>query len=104
MHYISKFKKLVCLALGMIYIGKYLNNYNRVKPENIIKLKHNMHYGLSIYQTKYCKTMFLALSRLSYIIFNRPVVGKATLLRKSQQIHYYRIATKLTKAYQYLLL
>jgi len=33
-------------------------------------------------------------------------MGKATLLRqKSQQAHnYYRIATKLTKAYHYLLL
>jgi len=37
--------------------------------------------------------------------FNRPVAGKTTLLRQiSQQAHYYyRIATKLAKAYQYLL-
>jgi len=39
-------------------------------------------------------------------MFNRPVVGKATLsLQKSQQTHYYhRIATKLAKAYHYMLL
>jgi len=65
-----------------------------------------MHNGLSIYQTNYCKTTFLALPRLSYTISNRPVVGKTTLLRqKSQQTHYYyRITTKLAKLYQYLLL
>jgi len=45
-----------------------------------------MHNGLSIYQTKYCKITFLALPRLSYILCNRPAVGKTTLLRqKSQQ-------------------
>jgi len=40
------------------------------------------------------------------MMFNRPVVGKTTLLRqKSQQTHYYyRIATKLAKAYHHLLL
>jgi len=50
--------------------------------------------------------MFLALPRLSYIIFNRPVVDKTILLRqKSQQAYYfYRIATKLAKACQYQLL
>jgi len=65
-----------------------------------------MYNGLSIYQVKHCKTMFLTLPRLSYKIFNRPVVGKSTLLcQKSQQTHsYYRIAKKLAKAYQYLLL
>jgi len=63
------------------YGHKYIKNYSRVKRENIIKLKHYMHNGLSIYQTKCCKTTFLALSRLSYIIFNRPVVCKTTLLR-----------------------
>jgi len=67
-----------------------------------------MHNGLSIYQIKYCKTTFLALPLppLSYIIFDRPVTGKITLLcQKSQQTHYhYRIATKLAKIYQYLLL
>jgi len=65
-----------------------------------------MHDGLSTYQTKCCKITFLALPCLSYILFNRPVVGKTTVLgQKSQQIHYYyRIATKLPKAYQYLLL
>jgi len=71
-----------------------------------MELKHYMYNGLSIYQTKYCKTMFVALPRLSYIIFNRPVVGKAKLLRqKLQQTHYYyRIATKFAKVYQYPLL
>jgi len=45
-----------------------------------------MHNGLSIYRTKYCKITFLALPRLSYILCNRPAVGKTTLLRqKSQQ-------------------
>jgi len=53
-----------------------------------------MHNGMSIYQTKYCKTMFLALPCISYILFNRPIVGNTALLRqKSQQTHYYyRIA------------
>jgi len=41
-------------------IDKYINNYSRVKPENIIMLKHYMHNGLSVYQNKYCKTTFLA--------------------------------------------
>jgi len=46
-----------------------------------MKLKHYDTYnGLSIYQTKYGKTTFLALPRLSYIIFNHPVVGKTMLL------------------------
>jgi len=40
-----------------------------------------MHNGLSIYQTKYCKTTFLALTFLSYILFNLPVVGNTALLR-----------------------
>jgi len=49
-----------------------------------------MHNGLSIYQTKYRKTAFLALPCLSSILVNRPVVGKTALLRqKSQQTHYY---------------
>jgi len=54
-----------------------------------------MHNGLSIYQTKYCETTFLALPCLSYILLNRPVVGKTALLhQKSQQTHYYyRVAT-----------
>jgi len=58
-----------------------------------------MHNGLSIYQTKYCKTTFLALPCLSYTLFNGPVVGKTALLhQKSQQTHYfYRIATKIAK-------
>jgi len=44
--------------------------------------------------------------RAYHSIVHCPVVGKTTLLRqKYQQIHYkyYRIATKLSKAYQYLL-
>jgi len=61
-----------------------------VKPENIIKLKRYMHNGLSIYQTKYSKTTFLAVPCLSSILFNRPVVGKTALLRqKSQKNHYH---------------
>jgi len=70
------------------------------KPENIMKLTHYMHNGLSIYQTKYGTTTFLVLPRPSYIIFNRPVVGKTTLLRqKSQQTHYYcRIATRVAES------
>jgi len=39
-----------------------------------------MHNGLSIYQTMYYETTFLALSRIAYIIFNHPTVGKTTLL------------------------
>jgi len=31
---------------------KYINDYSRLKPENIIKFKRYMHNGLSIYQTK----------------------------------------------------
>jgi len=58
-----------------------MNNYSRVKPENIIKLKHYMYNGLSIYEANYYKTTFRALPHLSYIIFNRPLVGKTTLLR-----------------------
>jgi len=71
-----------------------------------MKLKRYIHNGLSIYQTKYCKTTFRALPCLSSMLFNRPVVGKTALLRqKSQQAHYYyRIANKLAKAYQYQLL
>jgi len=38
--------------------------------------------GLTICQTKYCKITFLALLCLVYLIFNRPVVGRATLLRQ----------------------
>jgi len=49
-----------------------------------------MHNGLSIYQTKYCKTTFFALLCLSYTLFNRPVVDKTASLRQtSQQSHYY---------------
>jgi len=62
-----------------------------------------MHNGLIIYQKK---TTFLALARPCYITFNRPAVGKTTLLcQKSQQTHCcYRIAIKLAKTYQHLLL
>jgi len=69
-------------------------------------LKRYIHNGLSIYQTKYGKTKFLASPYQCYILLNRQVVGKTALLRlKSQQTHYYyRIATKLAKAHQYLLL
>ena len=52
------------------------------------------------------ETTFLAVARIAYIIFNSRVVDKTRLLhQKSQQTHYYyRIATKLAKAWQYLLL
>ena len=58
------------------------------------------------YQTKYGKTTFVAMPRLSYIILNHPVMGKTTLLhQKSQQTHYYyRRVIKPYNAYQYLLL
>jgi len=102
MHSASKFKKIWLFNFGD---DKYFNHYSRVKPENIIKLKNYMHNGLSIDQNKYCKTTFLALPRVSYIIFNRPVVGKILLRQKSQQAHfYYIITTKLAKVYHYLLL
>jgi len=48
-------------------------------------LKYNMHNGLSIYQTQYCETTFLSLIQLTYITFNRPVVGKTTLLNQKSQ-------------------
>jgi len=56
---------------------------------------------LAFCQTTYCKTKFLALPRLSYIIFDLPAVGKITLLHpKLQQAnYYYGIATKLAKSY-----
>jgi len=84
-----------------------LNKYITTVQSNLrTKLKLYMHKGLSIYQTKYCKTTFLVSPCLCYILFNRPVVGKTALLRqKSQQTHYYyRTATKIAKAYKYLLL
>jgi len=60
---------------------------------------------LSIYQTKYSKNTFLALPCLSYITFNREVVGKTALLcQKLQPTHdCYKMATKLAEAYHYLL-
>jgi len=47
-----------------------------------MKLKRCMHNGLSIYQTMYCKTTFLASPRLCYTLFNRLVLGKTALLRQ----------------------
>jgi len=96
----SKLKQIWYLTWGW-YNDKSINNYTRVKPENIIKLKHYMINGLSIYQTMYCKTTFLELPRLSYITFNRSAVGKTILLRQKplQTHYYYRIATKFAKAY-----
>jgi len=41
--------------------------------------------GLSINQTKYCKTTFRALPHVAYLLFNRPVVAKTTLLRQKSQ-------------------
>jgi len=54
--------------------------------------------------SKYCKITFLAFPRLAYIICNRLVMSKTTLLRqKSQQTNsYFRISTMLAKAYQLL--
>jgi len=66
-----KILKYLVVLLWWWYIGKYINNSSRVKPEIIIKLKRCMHNGLSIYQTKYCKTMFLALLCLSYILLQK---------------------------------
>jgi len=40
---------------------------------------------LGAYQNKYSKTTFLALPHLSYMIFNRPAVGKTRLLRQESQ-------------------
>jgi len=57
MHSTSKF---LVVSLEGWYIDKHTNNYNRIKPENIIKLEHSMHNGLSIYQNLYYKTTFLA--------------------------------------------
>jgi len=88
------------------FSGKFGENRAKIflTPKNLpapISMGWNtMYHESSIYQTKYCKTTFLALLRLSYTRFNRPVLGKTTLLRqKSKQTHdYYRIATKLAKA------
>jgi len=70
MRYTSKLKKIVLFCRW--YIDKCINYYSRVKAENIMKLKHYMHTGLSIYQTKYYETTFLALPRIAYKKFNRP--------------------------------
>jgi len=70
-------------------------------------MKHLANQQCIRHLPNYCKTTFLSLPRPTSIIFNRPVVvGKTILLRqKPQSTHYYhRIATKLAKAYQYLLL
>jgi len=52
------------------YVGARPDD-SRVNPGNIVKLKRNMHNGLSIYQTKYCKTTFLALSCLPILHVNQ---------------------------------
>jgi len=92
--------KLWLFNLSHDIFGKYINNYSRVKPEHIIKVKHYMHNGQIIYKTTYVgyyKTRFLALLRLAYLICNSLVVGKTTLLRQKSQ----QTANKLGKAYQY---
>jgi len=61
--------KYLVVQLWEWHINKYINNYSRVKPENIIKFKHYMHNGLSIYQTKYFKTTFLASPCLCYCTY-----------------------------------
>jgi len=43
------------------------------------------------------ETTFLAIPRITYIIFNRKVVGETRLLRQMSQTHYYR-KLKLAKA------
>jgi len=54
--------------------------------------------------SEYRKTTFLAFPSLAYLICYHLVVGKTTLLRQmSQQTNYFRIATKIAKAYQYQL-
>ena len=91
-----------------IYIDKYINVNSKLKLENIIKLKHYMHKWSEhlANQVGYCETTFLALPRIAYIIFNRVVAGKTTILRQKSQLshYYYRIATKLVKTHHYLLL
>jgi len=79
----------------------------RVKPENIVNVKHYTHNELSIYQTKQVLQHHVScLPTPSLLNMQYLLVGKTTLLRqKSQQTNYYfRIATKLAKAYQYKLL
>ena len=53
-------KKNYLFNFGHDILISTLNNYNRVKPENIIKLNHYMHDGLSIQQNKYCKTTLVS--------------------------------------------
>ena len=53
-------EKNLVVSLCGLYIDKYINNYNRLKPENIMKLKHYMQNGLNVYQKKHCKTTFLS--------------------------------------------
>ena len=99
--------------------GKYPMSKNILKPLrfSIVILQHKVllhSIAFKVFlcimkhlpnQVLYCKTRFLALPRLAYLIFNRPIVGKTTLLRqKSQKNLPFRIASKLAKAQQYLLL
>jgi len=58
-------------------------------------LKHYKQNGLSIYQTKYCKNTFLSLTRLSYITFNCPAVGKNTVMSYVRNRNKPMIITKL---------
>ena len=54
--YVSKFKKIWLLT-------KYISIYIGVNPENINKVELETRYAewIEHYQTKYCKTTFLAL-------------------------------------------
>ena len=57
----SKFKKIWLFNFGDDILISTLTT--SVESNTIRKLKHYMHNGLSIYQTKYCKTTFLGLAR-----------------------------------------
>jgi len=49
MHYISIFKKLGLFSFGDDILAS--TSMTRVKPENIIKLKHIMHWAITIPNT-----------------------------------------------------
>jgi len=55
---LQNFLKFVWSIWGR-YIDKYINIYTRVKPENIIKLKHYMYNALSFDKTRTVRPRFL---------------------------------------------
>jgi len=69
---------------------------------HIIALSFYMHNGLSIYQRKYCKNTFLSLLRVVNIQSSSSEQHYYGRSRKNPM--YFRIAIKLAKAHQYLLL